>query len=950
MILNWLKNLTNDNQKTINRYQAQIKAIEELEPEMKALKDKDFVAKTAELKNRLYKGATLDDLLPEAFALAREAARRKLGLRMYDVQLLAAITFHKGQVAEQKTGEGKTLSAVPALYLNSLTNQGTHLVTVNDYLARRDAGWMGEVFHFLGISVGIIFSGKGEQPAALYDPKYTHPDEHDERLRHLRPVSRQEAYAADITYGTNNEFGFDYLRDNMVHHLKDMVQRGHVYGIVDEVDSILIDEARTPLIISAPDTEPTDKYYQFSQMISDLSPDTDYTVDEKLKTASLTEHGITKIEKKLKVDNLYEKDFEVIHHIENALKARSLYIRDREYVIKEDQIIIVDEFTGRLMYGRRWSEGLHQAVEAKEGVKIQKESKTLATISFQNYFRLYQKLAGMTGTAATEAEEFERIYGLLVVVIPTNQQVQRNDHPDMVYKTTRAKYAAIADEVATLQKKGQPVLIGTTSINKNEVVASLLKRKGLKFNVLNAKNHQQEAQIIADAGRLDAVTIATNIAGRGVDIVLGGAPPEKKNFKDEKIYQKDLKKWRQDHESVIKKGGLFVIGTERHESRRIDNQLRGRSGRQGDPGASRFYVGLDDDIMRIFGGERVARLMDMFKLPEDVPLEHRMVSSAIQQAQVKVEGFHFDSRKRVVEYDDVMNKQREIVYGRRRVILELADTLEEKDGKKNAPALKEKKQTTAGEISKLSGSVTLHEKIVDNLEQDIENLVQMYAPAGYESIEYEQIVREFAQIVPFDLSSQKMLQKDLAKNSDSQKITDQLVDVFHKAYESREKQLGPELMRRIEVMVSLRTIDKLWMEHLDNVNNLRDGIGLRGYGQRDPLVEYKNEAFSMFERLLASVDFEIGRQIMRVQVATRSSMPVQVQAEHPDAATPTAPSLPVEGGRQITGSSGQSLSPNVVTKTFKRAGSKLGRNDPCWCGSGKKFKKCHWPNLGWYKS
>jgi len=480
-----------------------------------------------------------------------------------------------------------------------------------------------------------------------------------------------------ITYGTNNEFGFDYLRDNMVQSMDEMTQREHHFAIVDEVDSILIDEARTPLIISAPDTDPTDKYYKFANLAAELSKDTDYTVDEKFKSAMLTEHGITKIEKKLGIDNLYEKDFEVIHHVENALKARTLFLLDRDYVVKEDQIIIVDEFTGRLMYGRRWSDGLHQAVEAKENVKIQQESKTLATISFQNYFRMYEKLAGMTGTAATESEEFRFIYKLDVVIIPTNKQVVRTDYPDVVYKTTRAKYTAIAEEIASLNKKGTPVLVGTTSISKNEVVASLFKRKGIPHQVLNAKNHEREAMIIADAGKIGGVTIATNIAGRGVDIVLGGSKPDKHAFKDDKAYEKELEKWQADHDEVVDLGGLFVIGTERHESRRIDNQLRGRSGRQGDPGASRFYVALDDDIMRLFGGEQVSRLMDVFKLPEDVPLEHGMVSRAIEQSQVKVEGFHFDSRKHVVEYDDVMNKQREIIYKRRFNVLKLAETLKE---------------------------------------------------------------------------------------------------------------------------------------------------------------------------------------------------------------------------------------------------------------------------------
>ncbi|MGI5827869.1 MAG: preprotein translocase subunit SecA [Patescibacteria group bacterium] len=925
MILNWLKSLVDENKKILTSYETIVRAINELEPEMKKLKDKDFAAKTAEFKERLNTHETLDDVLPEAYALVREAALRVLGLRMHDVQLIAAIAFHKGQVAEQKTGEGKTLSAVPALYLNSLTGKGAHLVTVNDYLARIGAGWNGPIFQLLDVSVGVIYSGKGEQPARLYDPSFTESNQYDERLSHLRPVTRQEAYKADITYGTNNEFGFDYLRDNMVQSLREMVQRGHHFAIVDEVDSILIDEARTPLIISAPDTEPTDKYYQFAQLIDGLSPDTDYIIDEKVKSASLTEHGIAKVEKRLGIDNLYEKDFEVIHHIENALKARSLYLKDRDYVVKEDQVIIVDEFTGRLMYGRRWSEGLHQAVEAKEGVKIQQESKTLATISFQNYFRMYEKLSGMTGTAATEAEEFRRIYGLEVVVVPTHKPVARIDNPDVVYKTQRAKYAAIAEEVRRLYEKGQPVLVGTTSIEKNEIVSSLLKRKKIPHNVLNAKNHEREAAIIADAGKVNGVTIATNIAGRGVDIVLGGAPPEKENFKEKKAYEKELKKWQEQHDRIIELGGLFVLGTERHEARRIDNQLRGRSGRQGDPGESRFYVALDDDIMRIFGGEQVARLMDMFKLPEDIPLEHSMVSRAIEQAQVKVEGFHFDSRKHVVEYDDVMNKQREIIYKRRKNVLEMAAELEkELDGE----------QVDMDKVKKRFEDFALRKTIIDNIEEDIENLVTIRMPDGIADVEYEQMVRDFAEIVPFDLASQKRIQKEIEKIHEPEKIIQKLKDIFSKVYSQRLAELGPILMAQIEVYVTLRTIDKLWMDHLDAIDDLREGIGLRGYGQRDPLVEYKNEAFNMFERLLANVDYEIGRQVLRIHVAQQPTMSTEVVTKHPQVSQPKA--SPINQPLQ------QTSMPQRTVKNRK----KIGRNDPCWCGSGKKWKKCHYPQTG----
>ncbi|PIU33282.1 preprotein translocase subunit SecA, partial [Candidatus Shapirobacteria bacterium CG07_land_8_20_14_0_80_39_12] len=654
-------NLLDFNEKELKKLRPLVEKINSLEPGIKKLKDKDFPKKTESFKERIAKGETLDDLLPEAFALAREAIFRVVGERAFDVQLMAAATLHQGRIAEQKTGEGKTLSAAITAYLNGLSGHGVHVVTVNDYLARRDTGWYGQALTFAGLKLGCII----HEQAFLLDLDYKEKGEDDERLRHLRPVERKEAYLADITYGTNNEFGFDYLRDNMARRFEDQVQRKPHFAIVDEVDSILIDEARTPLIISAPDTEPTQKYYEFANLIRGLSSDTDYVIDEKLKTANLTDHGLRKVEKILNIDNLYEKDFDTIHHIENALKARTLYLQDRDYVVKENQVIIVDEFTGRLMFGRRWSDGLHQAVEAKEGVPIQQESITMATISFQNYFRMYQKLAGMTGTAATEEEEFRRIYGLETIIIPTNLPMIRLDYADIVYKTPRAKYAAVVREIEECYQKGQPVLIGTTSIEKNEIVDKFLKKKGIPHNVLNAKAHEKEAKILAEAGHKKAVTVATNMAGRGVDIVLGGSKEGR-----------EKKSWEKEHEEVVRLGGLHVVGTERHESRRIDNQLRGRSGRQGDPGSSRFFISLDDDVMRLFGGEQIANLMGMLRIPEDQPIEHGLVSKAIQQAQVKVEGFNFDMRKRVVEYDDVMNKQREIIYGKREKILRA-------DGEKN---------------------------------------------------------------------------------------------------------------------------------------------------------------------------------------------------------------------------------------------------------------------------
>lgn len=911
-----ISKLLDVNQKTLNDYQKIVDKINGLEDKYKQFKKAEFKAETARFKTLVERGTSLDNILPEAFALVREAAVRTLGQRMFDVQMMAGISFHQGRVAEQKTGEGKTLSAVSALYLNSLTGKGCHLVTVNDYLAKIGAGWMGPVFDLLGVSVGVIYSGKGEQPALLYDAKLVNSSSQDPRLKHLKKVERREVYQADVTYGTNNEFGFDYLRDNMVQDLKQMVQRGHHFAIVDEVDSVLIDEARTPLIISMPDAEPTDKYYRFAQLINNLSPDTDYETDEKLKTANLTDHGVKKLEKILKVDNLYEKDFDTLHHIENALKARVHFLKDRDYLIKENQVIIVDEFTGRLMYGRRWSEGLHQAVEAKEGVKIQQESKTLATISFQNYFRMYQKLSGMTGTAATEAEEFRKIYNLDVVIMPTNKPVVRQDHADMVYKTVRAKYAAIVGEIKKKYENGQPVLVGTTSVDKNEIIHEFLKRKKVPHNVLNAKQHQEEALVIAQAGKVGAVTVATNMAGRGVDIVLGGAIPE--DIKDKKA----AKEWQQEHDKVIKLGGLHVVGTERHESRRIDNQLRGRSGRQGDAGSSRFFVSLDDDIMRIFGGEQIQKLMTMFKMPEDVPLEHAMVSRAIEQAQTKVEGFHFDARKHVVEYDDVMNKQREIIYKRRRKVLEAMSEDKKKDS-------------------------FLKEQIINNLKVEIDSLVTMYAPDGLSKVEYDKIVKDFAQIIPFDLNSQKKIEKQLADQGTVDKASQMLKDLVKKTYNGREKQLGPEVMRRVERFVTLSTIDKLWMDHLDGMDNLREGIGLRGYGQLDPLVEYKKEGFAMFEQLVSNIDYEIVRKIFRVQIGAQPQ-PLVVSSQMVEEKKELEPLPQVKQSAQTAqtaptvrvGKQSASVKPIVSGK------KKIGRNDPCWCGSGKKYKKCCYPKLG----
>ncbi|PIU03795.1 preprotein translocase subunit SecA [Candidatus Shapirobacteria bacterium CG08_land_8_20_14_0_20_39_18] len=876
------------NEKELSRYKTIVEKINSLESETKKLKDEDFPARTAAFKDRIEKGETLENILPEAFALAREASVRGLGLRPFDVQLMAAIALFEGKIAEQKTGEGKTLTAALALYLRALTGKGTHLVTVNDYLARLGTGWNGRIFNLFGLKVGCII----HEQAFLFDPEYEDKSAQDWRLSHLKEVNRQQAYLADITYGTNNEFGFDYLRDNMVNRLEDMVQRGHYYAIIDEVDSILIDEARTPLIISAPDTEPTQKYYEFAKLIDRLSSDTDYVIDEKVKTANLTEHGVKKVEKILGVDNLYEKDFESIHHIENALRARTLFLRDKDYVVKEGEVIIVDEFTGRLMYGRRWSEGLHQAVEAKENVKIQQESRTLATISFQNYFRMYEKLAGMTGTAATESEEFHKIYNLEVIVVPTNKQMIRIDNADVVYKTGRAKYAAIAREVEECYKKGQPVLVGTTSIEKNEIVSDFLTHKKISHQVLNAKQHEKEAEIIAQAGKKGTVTVATNMAGRGVDIILGGKRMEKWEVGSEKEWKDFEEKWQKEHDEVVGLGGLHVIGTERHESRRIDNQLRGRSGRQGDPGSSRFFVALDDDLMRIFGGDQVSKMMTLFKLPEDQPLEHGMVSKAIEQSQVKVEGFNFDQRKHLVEYDDIANKQREVIYRLRRKVLEGQNWKEE---------------------------------ILTIIKGEIDNLIRMYFPEGISEPEKEKIIHGFCEIVPFDDQSQLRLADQIGQVKDPEKISEFLLKIVTDLYDSREKQLGPELSREIEKFAYLSSIDKLWMDHLDAMDDLRDGVGLRGNNDQERIAIYKKDAFEMFETLVQQIDYEVVRKIFRIQVG---------------AAPPPMP-MPqnISTNLDSSDSTGLKQKPVVVEK-------KLGRNDPCWCGSGKKFKHCHYPQLG----
>lgn len=914
MLGKFFTNLIDLNQKELDRIEKTVEKINSLESKAKKFKKEDFVKKTEEFKKRIVNGEKLQDILPEAYASVREVSKRVLGMRPYDVQLAAAVALFEGKVAEQKTGEGKTLSAVLPLYLHALMGRGAHLVTVNDYLARRDAGWNAPVFRALGLSVGVIAQ---EQKSYIYDEEYSDKSHGDERLEHLKPVERKFAYEADVTYGTNNEFGFDYLRDNMVGKLSEMVQRGpsstspggHYFAIVDEVDSVLIDEARTPLIISAPDMEPTDKYYKFSELITKLNPDTDYTVDEKIKSASLTEHGITRVEKIMGVDNLYEKDFESIHHIENALRAKTLFLVDRDYVVREGEVIIVDEFTGRLMVGRRWGDGLHQAVEAREGVKIKQESKTLATISFQNYFRMYEVLSGMTGTASTEAEEFKKIYNLDVVVVPTNRPMIRNDGDDAIYKNLRAKYSAIISEIEEKNKKGQPVLVGTTSIEKNEIISQFLKRKKIVHNVLNAKNHEREAVVIADAGNLGAVTVATNMAGRGVDIVLGGSQPEVPPGIEIDDYKKtkDFAKWQKMHDKVIKAGGLHVIGTERHESRRIDNQLRGRSGRQGDPGSTQFFLSLEDDLMRIFGGEQIKSLMTRLKVPDDQPIENKLINRAIEQAQVKVEGHNFDIRKNLVEYDDVANQQREIIYSLRKRILESKDLKTE---------VKEK---LARQVDKVM-------------------LASQTNPEGG-NFDSEKIVVGLLEMIPFDDVSRGGIKTQIQKAGSKEKIEILLTKILDDVYGKREKDLTPEIFREVEKYAYLGSIDHLWIDHIDRIDELRSAVGLRGVGQRNPLVEFKNEAYEMFDSLLERIDEELSRRIFRVGVARaqRPEIPLESARTNID----TRDNTGLTGPSAISGQT--SVGKESESRQLKSEGHKIGRNDPCWCGSGKKWKKCHYP-------
>ncbi len=885
-MLKWLSNLIDSNEKELKRLQPLVDDINSLEPEFEKLSDDELRAKTDEFKARLKDGESLDEILPEAYAAVREAAKRTIRQRHFDVQLIGGIVLHQGKIAEMKTGEGKTLVATLPLYLNALTGQGCHLVTVNDYLARRDCHWMGPIYHSLGISVAAITAMQTPDnpfPSYIYDPGL---DSGDPKWKHLHTIqyppnhpqqARRQAYEANITYGTNNEFGFDYLRDNMVWDLSQCVQRPLSYAIVDEVDNILIDEARTPLIISGAAEEATKNYYTFAQLVSRLGKDADYTIDERTRTAHLTEMGMDKMEKMLKREGLLKapdlydpSNYFLTQYLESALKANALFKRDKDYVVKDGQVIIVDEFTGRLMFGRRYAEGLHQAIEAKERVKIQRESVTMATITFQNYFRMYQKLAGMTGTAATEAEEFHKIYKLEVVVIPTNKPLIRTEYPDQIYKDEKTKFTAVAREIKQLNDQKRPVLIGTTSIEKSEYLSDILKKNGISHQVLNAKNHEKEAAIIAQAGRIGAVTVATNMAGRGVDIILGG--------NTEGRYGAE---WQGEHNKVVELGGLHIVGTEHHEARRIDNQLRGRAGRQGDPGSSRFYASLEDEIVRRFGGDRVKGVMQWAGMDENTPIEHSIATRAMTNSQVQTEGYHFNIRKHLVEYDDVVNTHREVIYAERKKILSGAD---------------------------------LRANIISMVQDEIQGLVARHLSNVSNEQEEKQsnlsgLLEDVSTIFPLP----PQFRSDGLSELSDQQITEKLTDYAIQLYDQREQELGPDNMRIAERLVMLRVIDRLWMQHLTAMDHLRQGIGLRAAGQQQPLVVYKREGHAYFEALLASIQHDVAHSIYHVGIAKEAP---QKKKE----AVPVGKKVEREVGHKV--------------------GHKVGRNDPCPCGSGKKYKHC----------
>ena len=848
--------------RTLKAISGQVAKINDLEPQFEKLSDEQLAAKTLSFKERIREGETLDDILPEAFAAMREASKRTSGQRPYDVQLLGGIVLHSGRIAEMRTGEGKTRVASLPLYLNSLTGRGVHLITPNDYLSRLGGGWMGPAYHAMGVSVGVL----SHEFAGLYDPTFEDPSPHgDERLNHWRPVERNEAYRADILYGTNNEFGFDYLRDNMVVDIAQTVQRPLYYAIVDEVDNILIDEARTPLIISGPAEEATDRYYQFSQLVKQLRQERDYEIDVKRKTVQVTDEGIDRVEQLLGLPegaSLYDDRYnDLVHFLENALKAKALYQINKEYIIEPDgEVVIVDEFTGRKMPGRRWSEGLHQAVEAKEGVRVRRENVTLATITFQNYFRMYEKLAGMTGTAETEAEEFAAIYNLEVVPIPTNRPAVREDYADQIYKDEESKFRAVVREVEEMHAAGRPVLVGTTSIETSERLSKKLDQAGIAHAVLNAKQHEREAMIVVEAGQPGAVTIATNMAGRGTDILLGPG--------------------------VADKGGLHIVGTERHESRRIDNQLRGRAGRQGDPGSSRFYVSLEDELMRRFGSDRIQGVMGRLGLDEDTPIEAGIISRSIESAQTKVEGYNFDMRKHVVQYDDVMNKQRETIYTDRRKVI-------------------------AGE--------PLRDRILDMVAEEFDDIVGANWPQERNAEpDYPTILQEIARILPPE--SVRDLTPEQLEHYDREGLVGFFTELADTAYDQKEEKLSEELMRQVERLVFLSTADRLWIDHLTGMDEMRQGIGLQAYAQKDPLIAYKTEGYRMFQSLLVNLRHDITHQIFHVEIVR-----------------PMRPRAMDEAVVNRSDDGEERRPKRAPAKTAQ----KIGRNDPCFCGSGKKYKNCH---------
>ena len=917
----WIVNkiIGTQNQRELKKLQPLVDRINSLEPEVQKLTEFELRQKTDEFRSRISRGASVDEILPEAFSVVREASRRTIGMRHFDVQLIGGIVLHQGKIVEMATGEGKTLVATLSAYLNALSGKGVHIITVNDYLARRDREWMGPIYEFLGLTVGVI--------------------QHD-----MGPNLRQIAYNSDITYGTNNEFGFDYLRDNMVIRKEDMVQRELNYAIIDEVDSILIDEARTPLIISGPSEESTDKYYICNRIVPglkgriilekdeidakykgiDLSKGYDYIVDEKSNTAHLTEQGETKVAQLLGIDNMHDVNtMEYRHHIIQALKAHNLFEKDVDYVVKDGEVIIVDEFTGRLMPGRRWSDGLHQAIEAKEGMKIERENQTLATITFQNYFRIYKKLAGMTGTAITEAQEFSHIYKLDTVVAPTNKALIRTNHPDIIYKTEKEKFKAVCDEIEELYRKGRPVLVGTISIEKSERLGSFLKKRGIAHNVLNAKYHELEATIVAQAGRVRSVTIATNMAGRGTDILLGGNPDFmvndwlkakglgiKEANKDEleNLLKEAKEKAKKEHEEVVALGGLHVIGTERHESRRIDNQLRGRSGRQGDPGSSRFYVSLEDDLMRLFGSDRISAIYDRLGIEEGQDIQHPLVSRAIEIAQKRVEQHNFDIRKHVLEYDNVMNKQREVIYEERRKIL-------------------------------FGDNIKGH--VYEIIEEIVDSAIELYLNPEVHRSDWR--YNEFDEWLwsKFNIRLMPKLEEALgAKEQDE--ILEYIAGIVKSMYEEKEKKVAPGIMRHIEKMIMLQIIDAKWKDHLYAMDNLREGIGLRAYGQRDPLVEYQHEGYNMFTSMIDSIKDETLEFLFKIEAVREEAVPRGVFQSLPQEFVHKE-AMPLAGGP---------LKPNqqdfqeglpekdAGVNQYTRQGSKVGRNDPCPCGSGKKYKKC----------